>query len=111
MIDFFGRKAKAQLAEMRKDLDGAYRIAKASARDKDALIGALREMDQLAFMIGQTYGQPHCREHVQKLCAAADKRMQKESDRIRDVLIPEIRKTYELPDRDIVEHSLKRLGR
>lgn len=119
MIDLFGRKAKAELSSvkaqlemMREDKDAAYRIAQASARDNDSLIAALREMDQLAFMIGQTYGQSHCLPHIQKLCAAADKRMKAESDRIRDVLIPELRQVYSKEDLHALRYSgnEKRIG-
>lgn len=57
----------------------------------------LREQDQLIFNMTQQTSWEAMRPFFQKLCEAANVRMKDESNRIRDVLIPEIKKTYTEP--------------
>lgn len=101
MTDLFGRKARAELAsykrmvEVQSSRNGELIMQVDSLRDaNDRLIRELREMDQCAFALGQQYGQNDIAPTLRKLCAMAASRQQAESNRIRDVLIPEMRKVY-----------------
>jgi hypothetical protein len=80
MIDLLGHKAKARA----NSLDKANEV----------LIAQIREMDQLVFQMSQQDNWDNMRPYFNTLQNCTTYRMQHESNRIRDVLIPEIKKAY-----------------
>ena len=58
------------------------------------LVALLRQQDQLIFRMSQCGSWSEMRPHFQVLLAGTMARMQDESDRIRTLMIPEIRKAY-----------------
>ena len=79
-MDLFGRKAKQE-------------IAKLEASELQ-LMGQIREMDQLIYRMSQCTSWESMRPIFNELQAPAERRMREESNRIRDVLIPEMKKAY-----------------
>jgi hypothetical protein len=80
MTDLFGKKVKKRAEELDKA--------------NEVLIAQIREMDQLIFSMSQKPNFEAMRSDFNALQALATARMQLESDRIRDLLIPEIKKVY-----------------
>lgn len=80
MIDIFGWKAQAKVDELES------RIFK--------LTCTIREMDQQVFSMGQQPSWDLMRPYYQKLQIGTDQRMKDESNRIRNVLVPEMMKAY-----------------
>lgn len=101
MFDPFGRK---RIEELKRQVDSANWNAELShsnhevvSKQRDDLIRTLRDMDQLIFMMSQCTSWESMRPHFNKLQSGTETRMRIESDRIRDVLIPEIRAAYTDP--------------
>lgn len=104
-MDLFGRKRIAELekananlqrrlAQWEDDWSGWNKNLGVVSSHRDALIKTLRDQDQLIWTMGQQPNWERQRPIFQQLQAGTDKRMRLESDRIRDVLIPEVRKAY-----------------
>lgn len=64
-----------------------------------AMAKTIRDQDQLIFQMSQMPDWPTMRPIFAKLCEVVNARMRNESDRIRDLMIPEIKKTYTEPKR------------
>lgn len=82
---------QAQVEISRLDLN------RANERHEDTttkLVRDLREMDQLVYQMVQTIEPAIARSALQRAWAITEKRMQAESKRINDLLIPEVVKTY-----------------
>ena len=58
------------------------------------LVRDLREMDQLIYQMGQATDAHTLRMLLQRALAITNERIRRESDRIADLLIPEIKKVY-----------------
>lgn len=105
----FGRKTKAlqqQTAAQQAQLDQYSRELQTSAVERDRLIKTIRDMDQLIFLMSQGTSWEQQRSHFNELQIGTEARMQAESARIRDVLIPEIRKVYTEPtSANLIEHK------
>lgn len=110
--DFFGRRAKAELARIRKnyeDLDEAHHVALRSWGHAEGqltelketnlrLIAALREMDQGTFQISQVAPDwARIRPIFQKMFEATERRMATENDRIKNLMVGEIVTAYNEP--------------
>lgn len=101
-MDIFGRKRIAELEKALEDQDLAMvvqlkdAITKAALlqRSEQALTVKIREMDQLIFSMSQCTSWEEMRPIFAKLQAMAGARMIDESDRIKQVLIPEMQKAY-----------------
>lgn len=111
-MDLFGRKAKAQIAKLERENDNLSRGAEQLLREQsvlrntlDATIKTLRDQDQLIWTMGQQPSWERMRPHFNQLQSATESRMRLESDRIRDVLIPEIRKAYNATPSNQIEHK------
>jgi len=57
----------------------------------------IRAMDQLIFQMGQCISWDQMRPHFQCLQVMTEARMRSESDRIRNLMLPELKKTYTNP--------------
>lgn len=73
------------------DLERRLREAEA---DRDAAIATIRQTDQLIWNMGQCIGWQQMRPHFQALLDHTIRRKELESNRIKELLIPEIRKVY-----------------
>lgn len=100
-MNLFDRKAKRRIVELEIAIREANATIEKLVRDennvyasRDALIKTLRDQDQLIYFMSQCTDWPSMRKHFNKLQEGTDRRMRLESDRIRDVLIPEVRKAY-----------------
>lgn len=107
-MDIFGRKAKyrvLQLEEALKDKERLFNIQQMGWKESEAkitaleaselkLIGQIRDMDQAIFQMAQCSSFEQMRPHFIELQQAANTRMRLESDRIKTVLIPEMKKAY-----------------
>lgn len=80
MIDIFGWKAQAKVDELESRIFELTRT--------------IREMDQQIFSMGQQPSWDLMRPYYQKLQIGTDQRMRDESNRIRNVLVPEMMKAY-----------------
>ena len=58
------------------------------------LVRDLREMDQLVYQMGQATSASQLRPLIARALEITNERMRRESDRIADLLIPEIKKVY-----------------
>lgn len=67
---------------------------------------AIRTMDQLIFQMSQCTDWPSMRPHFNKLQAMTTSRMREESNRIRDLLIPEMKKVY-TKENDLLENKIQ----
>lgn len=116
-MDLFSRKAKAKLKKVEKQRDDltmtSFQLQAKNgelSRANDALIKTLRDQDQLIFLMSQGTSWEQQRPHFNKLQEGQERRMRLESDRIRDVLIPEVRKAYTKDNRirsDFEVHGTK----
>lgn len=61
------------------------------------LVRDIREMDQLVYQMSQATSAEQLRSTLARAWAITEKRMQAESARIADILIPEIKKVYTEP--------------
>lgn len=110
--DFFGRRARAELEEVeqchRETLAAWGKVAGELDLVKEAnlrLIAQLREMDQGTFQISQVAPDwARIRPIFVKMQAAAEKRMQNESGRIKNLMIGEIITAYNEPGSRLVGH-------
>jgi len=75
------------------------------------LVALLRQIDQLIYKVSQSPSWEQMRPHIQELCEGMYDRMQAESDRIREVMIPQIREAYvnAAPQADETEPKSPRL--
>jgi len=96
----FGRKA-AQIRQLQESLaqaDDNYTHQSKRVRELEAselkLMGQIREMDQLIFQMAQKTSWDQQRPIFNQLQAQTERRMRLESDRIKQVLIPEMQKAY-----------------
>jgi hypothetical protein len=64
-----------------------------------SLMMDIREMDQLVYQMGQCSSWPIMQPYFAKLQALCSRRQNAESDRVRAILVPEIRKVYLQPSR------------
>lgn len=97
-MDLFNRKRVAQLeranANLNRRLEQWERDEAKRQGEITKLVRDVREMDQLIFQM-QTAGTPdQLRSAVQRAYAITEPRMREESDRIANLLIPEIKKAY-----------------
>lgn len=90
-MDLFGKKAKALENVIASQSTTIRRLAanELSAQRK------IRDMDQLIFAMGQCTSWEEMRPIFVKLKTFTDQRMIDESDRIKQVLIPEMQKAYQ----------------
>ncbi len=58
------------------------------------LLALLRQIDQLLYKVSQSPDWETMRPHIRELCEGMYDRMRAESDRIRMVMIPQIREAY-----------------
>ena len=79
-MDLFGLKAKTKITELEE----------ANLR----LVKAVRDMDQLIYNMSQEDSWKRMRPIFNMLLSDTNSRMRIESNRIRDLLIPEIKKAY-----------------
>lgn len=87
MIDFFGRKARAELAYHRAMLvDAESRIRE--------LADIIRENDQLIYNMAQKTDWPSQRPFFNQLQSGQESRMKAESNRINDIMQEELIKVY-----------------
>lgn len=90
MMDLFGKKAHA--------LENVINSQKATIRRQGAselaLQRKLRDIDQLVFAMGQCTSWEQMQPIFLKLKQGTDQRMIDESNRIKQVLMPEMQKTY-----------------
>lgn len=106
MIDWFGWKAKAKIEELENEFIkrtselGVERIEHDNTkRLNDQLILTIRRMDQQIFNMSQCTDWNSMRPIFNNLNIGTTERMKIESNRIQNLLIPEIRKAYnESPD-------------
>lgn len=89
-MDLTGRKQRALENVIKAQ---AATIKKLEASEL-ALMGQIREMDQLIFSMSQCTDWDQMRPLFQKLNAPVNARMRLESDRIKTLLIPEMQKAY-----------------
>ena len=66
---------------------------------------SIRTMDQLIFQMSQCTDWPSMRPHFNQLQAMTEARMREESNRIRDLLIPEMKKVY-TKENDLLENKI-----
>ena len=102
MMDLFGRKRIAQLREdlaQADETNNAFgrKIAQLESTELQ-LMGQIREMDQLIYRMSQCTSWESMRPIFNELQHPAERRMRKESNRITDVLIPEMKKAYRAED-------------
>lgn len=118
--DFFGRRARAQAKEYGRLLVLEINAHQVTANQVDRqhetnlrLIAQLREMDQGTFQISQVAPDwARIRPIFVKMQAAAEKRMQTENGRIKNLMIGEIVSAYNEPTiKTVLTHDdqLKRL--
>lgn len=86
-MDLFGRKAQARIAE----LEG---IIELHEEQKLQLILDIRTMDQLIFQMSQCSSWQQMQPLFASLKIETDTRMHDESNRIQELLIPELKKAY-----------------
>lgn len=108
-MDLFGKKAKALENVIASQ---AATIRRLSASELDVQV-KIRDMDQLIFAMSQCSSWDQMRPIFVKLKDLTDQRMIDESNRIKQVLIPEMQKAYRDPTPiELAEHnamtSLKR---
>jgi len=72
------------------------------------LVALLRQIDQLLYKVSQSPDWETMRPHIRELCEGMYGRMQAESDRIRTLMIPQIREAYlnAAPQEDETKHLL-----
>jgi len=72
------------------------------------LVALLRQIDQLLYKVSQSPDWETMRPHIRELCEGMYDRMQAESDRIRTMMIPQIREAYlnAAPQADETKHLL-----
>jgi hypothetical protein len=58
------------------------------------LVALLRQIDQLLYKVSQSPDWETMRPHIRELCEGMYDRMRDESDRIRTMMIPQIREAY-----------------
>jgi len=58
------------------------------------LLALLRQIDQLLYKVSQSPDWETMRPHIRELCEGMYDRMRDESDRIRTLMIPQIREAY-----------------
>lgn len=101
-MDLFGRKQVAKLLKELRTAVWCKEIAEhnynVACKERDALIKTLQDQDQLIWTMSQQPSWERMRPHLNQLQAGTETRMRLESDRIRDVLIPEVRKAYSPPN-------------
>lgn len=101
-MDLFGKKATALETVINSQKATIRRLA-ASELEAHRKI---RDMDQLIFAMSQCSSWEQMKPIFIKLQAMADKRMIDESNRIKQVLIPEMQKAYRDPmPLEIAEHN------
>lgn len=101
-MDIFGRKRIAELEKALEDQDLAMimrlkdAISKAALleRSEMVLMSKIRDMDQLIFSMSQCTSWEEMQPIFAKLKTFTDARMIDESNRIKQVLIPEMQKAY-----------------
>lgn len=74
--------------------DASFAIAKRQSDTIEKLVRDLREMDQLVYQMQTSGSADQLRSAVNRAWAITQSRMRAESDRIADILIPEIKKVY-----------------
>lgn len=85
----FGRK---KIAELERKLSTLLRI---HTEDVESLVKTIRDMDQRLYSMNQVAPNwERMRPILADLMVDVERRMRTESDRIRDMLIPEIKKVY-----------------
>lgn len=84
---------KREAEELRRQLDQ-------SRIDTTKLVRDLREMDQLVYQMATSGTPDQMRSAMQRAWAITEERMKRESARIADVLIPEIKKVYTEPNHE-----------
>lgn len=89
-------REKRSPAELELEVELARTICACAQADATItkLTRDLREMDQLVYQMAQSGFPEQLRQAVAKAWAITEKRMQAESKRINDLLIPEVVKTY-----------------
>ncbi len=65
-----------------------------SSREVLRLVALLRQIDQLLYKVSQSPDWETMRPHITALCEGMYDRMRDESDRIRTLMIPQIREAY-----------------
>lgn len=75
-------------------LDDLQRQLRQVETERDQLLTLIRQMDQEIWNMSQRTSWEGMRPHYVKLLNATNERKELESRRIRDLLIPEMRKTY-----------------
>jgi hypothetical protein len=111
-MDLFGRKRIAELERENANLNHRLQQREVSwnksINDRDKaeqkiaaleaselrLMGQIREMDQLIFEMSHKMSWDEQRPIFQRLLAQTNRRMKAESDRIANLLIPEMQKAY-----------------
>lgn len=110
--DFFGRRARAELEEYKKTAKHWELMYFQAREDQEPirdtnlrLIAQLREMDQGIFQISQVAPDwARIRPIFVKMQAAAEKRMQTENGRIKNLMIGEIVTAYNEPGSRLIGH-------
>lgn len=90
-MDLFNRRRVAELEKANKNLN---RRLQKWENDELSLMSKIRDMDQLIFSMSQCSSWDQMRPIFAKLKTFTDERMIDESNRIRQVLIPEMQKVY-----------------
>lgn len=87
---------KKEVEELRRQLDLCKTQTDATITQ---LVRDLREMDQLVYQMAQSGYPEQLRSAVTRAWAITESRMRRESNRIADLLIPEIKEVYTEPSR------------
>lgn len=97
-MDIFGKKRIAELEKELSNITACYRNETNEINRLEAseyqLMTKIREMDQLIFAMSQCTSWEQMQPIFAKLKTFTDARMIDESNRIKQVLIPEMQKTY-----------------
>lgn len=105
-MDIFNRKLVTELVEALNEhrrlldsekIESSDRIIELEASEL-ALMVKIRDMDQLIFSMSQCSSWDQMQPIFAKLKTSTDKRMIDESNRIKQVLIPEMQKAYRQPE-------------
>lgn len=94
-MDIFGKKAKA----LENVIKSQAATIRRQSKNELALMVKIREMDQLIFAMSQCTSWEAMQPIFEKLKTFTDARMIDESNRIKQVLIPEMQKAYRIPDK------------
>lgn len=93
-MDLFGRKRIQELEQANANLNRRLEQWEKDGLDNMNLMSKIRDMDQLIFSISQCTSWAQMQPIFARLKDMTDQRMIDESARIRDILIPEMKKVY-----------------